>query len=517
MGEEVRWLVPDSKTEIPPGDDPWQSPFYRLPPEYSDSPLGFSHPYPEAVSLNLKTTRGAWIRETLPAAGAETRTIIFPEAPVEGFPFSAASPVSDAAVNIETTPFIHGEKSRVAGIREEKRVDGVEVTGLTILFESGSYSPGILKVDYLYEQPRSGEAALILRGEGKEKVFDFIPRPGEGSLFFYTPDLGFTPDILKVETGNWSITALEARPFPEDPREPLTADTGTTLHYEPKIWRNSDFEIFRWTLFPEIFNLSTRNYRVQSAFFKRLAFFVEKPGFAGTLATNEELEDKHGWNAHDYSAASLAAFYSLAAEQNFPLNPEEIILRDILINQGVIKEDKDRYLPGSGALVGTSLETFYEQRLIFMTHENIHGLYFIDPEFRRTCEAFYDALSLPEQQFWINFLSYRGYNVKEDRNLLITETTTFLLQQPPEEADDYFIGFITPRLLRARPHLEEWLVPFLLKNPTVFSDAVNRMGEELERLYGLNALTFHDLLPQDRSRWKIFEGMKAAWMAERQD
>jgi len=518
IGGEIRWLSPDENSEgWPEGNGPWQSPFYRLPPEFSESPLGFTVTHPDEVSVALKTARGTWHREKLPAPIDGDRIIIFPRTAVEGFAFSAASPVTQAAVTIENVPLIHGGKSRVAGIGVENSDHGVTVRGLSVLFESGPHSPGTLKVDYQYEPSGSEEATLVLQGEGKEKIFDFHPRSGEGSLYFHTPDLGFTPDILKVDRTGWKVASLEAPPLPEDPREPLTADTGTILHFDPKIWRNPDYEIFRWTLFPEILNLSTRNYRVQSAFFKRLAFFVEKPGFAGTLATNQELEGRHGWNAHDYSAESLAAFYSLAARQNFPLNPEEVTMRDILVNQGVIIEDQDQFLPGRGALLGTSLETFYEQRFIFMTHESIHGLYFIDPEFRRTCEAFYDSLSLPEQQFWINFLSYRGYNVPEDRKLLITEVAAFLLQQPPEEADDYFIGFITPRLLRARPHLEGWLVPFLLKNPTVFSEAVTRLGEELERLYGLNALTFHDLLPRDRSRWKIFEGMKAKWMAERED
>jgi hypothetical protein len=484
-------------------NDSWQSPFYRIPTEFSSSPLGFTIIHPEEVSLALKTSQGAWVLEKFSAPSGEERTIMVPATAFEGFVFSAASPVTQVTANIEKAPLTHGGESRVAGIRVENSGDGTQARGLAILFGPEPSSSGILKVDYHYEPSGSDEAVLTLEGKGRMKTFDFHPRAGGGTLYFYTPDLGFIPDILKVNTPNWQIVSLEAQPFPEDPREPLTADTGTTLHYDPKAWRHPDYEIFRWNLFPEILNLSTIDYEVQSAFFKRLAFFVEKPGFAGTLATNEELDGKHGWNAHDYSAASLAAFYSLAVKQNFPLNPEELVMRDVLVNQGVIIEDGDHYLAGKGALVGTSLETFYEQRLIFMTHENIHGLYFIDPEFRRTCEAFYESLSLAEQQFWINFLSYRGYNVKEDRNLLITETTTFLLQQPPEEADDYFIGFITPRLLRARPHLEEWLVPFLLKNPTVFSETVIRLGDEL--------------LPQDRSRWKIFGGMKDKWMAEQED
>lgn len=144
------------------------------------------------------------------------------------------------------------------------------------------------------------------------------------------------------------------------------------------------------------------------------------------------MEGKHGWNAHDYSPESLADFFTLAGKTNFPLNPEEELLMNICLANGILKKEGEVFSPGRGAVISTSLSTFYEQRFIFMTHEAIHGLFFTQPEFRRLCEDFWPTLRAEEQHFWMNFLSYRGYNVAEDRDLLITEVTAYLLQQPPK-------------------------------------------------------------------------------------
>ena len=51
---------------------------------------------------------------------------------------------------------------------------------------------------------------------------------------------------------------------------------------------------------------------MQDDLLKRMAFFTEKEGFRGRLAADEEIKDLHGFNAHDYRAETLAAFFDLA-------------------------------------------------------------------------------------------------------------------------------------------------------------------------------------------------------------
>ena len=423
-------------------------------------------------------------------------------------------------IHLKRPPLEHQTRGgdKILGIKASYREGrGYRVDGVHLPWEELSPEGGILEVAYRYAGA-SADHPLLLKvtgGEG-EAAFDFFPRTGGGKLTFHLRGLGFIPRTISLDSPHWQAEGLTYSP--EVPLaggnlSPLTADTGTILHFPQESWRNGDYELFRWNLFPEVLYLSTGNYRIQSRFFKRLAFFTEKPGYAGTLVSNEVLKNQHGWNAHDYSAQGLAGFFNLADQKAFPLNPEEELLREIAINAGLILSDGEGYRPGRGAIVGTSLETFYEQRLIFTIHESIHGLFFIHREFQEVCEDFWASLSPEEQDFWRNFLAFRRYNVKEDHRLLVTEVSAHLLQQPPDEADDYFIGFITPRLLRKRPHLAAWLIPYLEENPTVFSEAGIRLGEELRKLYGMDVRSFHELLPQGRSRRKIFEGLKAGWLA----
>ena len=509
--------------DFPGGDARWQLPFYRL---LEDAPangfLGISRSNGTSFTAAILLKDGSWLSRVVPAGDPEDRAFFveFPLRETRGLSFFGDAAVENLTLHLAPLPLEHGTSrgDKILGIETSSlegggsRIDGVHLPWGQIPAEKG-----IIGITYRYSGTSSEPLLLRVAGEEGEAVFDFFPRTKDGNLILYPRSLGFVPRTITLESFLWqaeNLTFSRDIPLTDGSPAPLTADTGTILHFPRESWRNKNYEIFRWSLFPEILYLSTADYRIQSRFFKRLAFFIEKPKYAGTLVTNEVLKDRHGWNAHDYSAEGLADFFSLAARSAFPLNPEEEILKKILLYAGLILPSGEEYRPGRGAIVGTSLETFYEQRLIFTTHEGIHGLFFTRPEFRELCESFWSSLSPREQDFWMNFLSYRRYNVKEDRWLLITEVAAYLLQQPPEDADDYFIGFITPRLLQGRPHLASWLVPFLRKNPTIFSESAARIGRELRKLYGLDAQNFHDLLPKGRSRRRIFAGMKEKWIAQ---
>ena len=94
---------------------------------------------------------------------------------------------------------------------------------------------------------------------------------------------------------------------------PIPSDLGLVGSYYPRsAWRQSDYELFAWNLYPSILIFDMRSYEVQSRFFKRLAFFVEKRGFRGEMLSDAELAARHGWNAHNYRPEDLAGFYNVA-------------------------------------------------------------------------------------------------------------------------------------------------------------------------------------------------------------
>ena len=58
-----------------------------------------------------------------------------------------------------------------------------------------------------------------------------------------------------------------------------------------------------------------------------------------------------------YSSESLTKFFNEAVKQNFTLNEEEYLLRDILIENGLMKKDGQYYQALEGGLVSISRES----------------------------------------------------------------------------------------------------------------------------------------------------------------
>jgi hypothetical protein len=254
-------------------------------------------------------------------------------------------------------------------------------------------------------------------------------------------------------------------------------------------WGRADYGVFRWREFPSILIFDTADYAVQDRMLKRLAFFSEKKGYRGTLASDAEIADQHGWNAHDYRAETLADFFNLAAAQNFPLLKEEIELRDYCAECGIIVPAGKGWKAGEGAIVSISRESPDYLRRRFMVHEGYHGVYFIDADFRDFTKKRWEALKLtPEgrdaRSFILQFFDYQKYDIK-DSYLVRNEFMAYLLQQSANAAVSYFGETLPSRVWKT-----EWRHPYmpapdedgkwpglgkrLSGEAQVFSDYVNR-------------------------------------------
>ena len=174
---------------------------------------------------------------------------------------------------------------------------------------------------------------------------------------------------------------------------PLKTDLGLVNNWPEKNWRRSDYEIFEWELFPGVLFFDFSDYKIQNQFFTRIAYFVEKAGYKGTLVSDDFVKNKHGYNAHDYKADDLANFFSLVEQENFQINSYEEILKEILIANKIIQKDKNGFKAGKGAVVSFSRESPEYLRHTFMAHESWHGIYFTDEDFRNivaTCYNMFD-------------------------------------------------------------------------------------------------------------------------------
>ena len=103
---------------------------------------------------------------------------------------------------------------------------------------------------------------------------------------------------------------------------PLKTDIELILGGKRDNWRCADYELYEWDRFPHILFFDFKNYKVQSDFFLRLSFFTEKAGFRNRLLSDEELSGQHSYNAHDYSADSLARFFTAAKKMQFFLQTQ---------------------------------------------------------------------------------------------------------------------------------------------------------------------------------------------------
>lgn len=223
--------------------------------------------------------------------------------------------------------------------------------------------------------------------------------------------------------------------------DPIRTDPGLILNYKTSQWRTADYEIYEWDRFPQILFFDTRNYEVQDRLFRRLAFFVEKQGYKGKLLTNEELGDMHGYNAHDYSAESMARFFNKATELNFTLNEEELLLKRILIHNGLFEDDGIYVKANEGGLVSISRETPGWSRTNLLAHEGWHTIFFRDAEFRNYVSAVFYTFDPTSRDFLIDYFKSQpslGYDTN-DEYLMHNEFMAYIMQQRLSEVAKYFV------------------------------------------------------------------------------
>lgn len=222
---------------------------------------------------------------------------------------------------------------------------------------------------------------------------------------------------------------------------PLKTDLGLVLSSRNSTWRTKDYEVYEWNIFPGILFFDTLNYSVQDQFFRRLAYFVEKAGFRGKLLTDSELGDMHGYNAHDYSAESLASFFTACENQNFKISQKENILKEILIKNGVIVPDSGSYRAGKGAVISISRESPAYLRRSLTAHEAWHGIFFTDENFRNAVVAVYYTVDSNTMDFMKGYWASQkglGYD-QNDEYLMQNEFMAYLMQQPLNSVSEYFI------------------------------------------------------------------------------
>ena len=252
---------------------------------------------------------------------------------------------------------------------------------------------------------------------------------------------------------------------------PITADLSRIVADMNGSLGRGPFRVYRWDRFPSILIFDMVDFQTQNRMFSRLAFYLEKISFRGRLLTNAELEGKHGWNAHDYGAEGLAAFFNAAASADLTLNPEEYLLENITLREGILVRQGGTLTPGRAAFCR------------FAGNRRYTSAGFCSPT-SPTMESFslprriVDSVSLcgtppapMSAALWWHCFACSA-TIPPYRYLAVNEFQAYLLQQPSNMAGSYFkrvaallqdpsnappIGRVLPQLLKSERRLETFL------------------------------------------------------------
>lgn len=410
-------------------------------------------------------------------------------AALSGFRFSVLSSGSGTA---DSTLRIRGLRLRSSAFGIERLSDGARFSRGASVSRNGGGAE-VIRIEHPLvpaEDPvvriESRDAVLRVRTEGgRAAVLDDIPRAGA-----YIPlrVLGaFGAVVVEADTEG-RLESVFVLPVSEL-QEPLILDLAAVLALPPRADASREYELYRWSAFPECLIFDFRDYSVQDAYLKRLAFFVEKEGFRGRLAPDTEISRLHGWNAHDYRAEDLAAFFDKAAGTSFPLSPRELELRGILERSGILVRDGNRFKPGAGAIISISRESTAYLRALFLTHEAAHAVFFLDKAYRDLARSLWSAQGPEERRFWNVFLSNRDYD-PTNAYLSYNELQAYLVQQAPSRLESWLREIAYPRLAKSYPDRAAAILADLEAAMPGFKSKAESLDSYLRKTYGFRGGSF---------------------------
>jgi len=328
----------------------------------------------------------------------------------------------------------------------------------------------------------------LVDAAGRAEPISLLVRPGVHDVVVRPEVWGVDAAqlLLRSEIEGFDFVSITPIPEPTEPFQAIPIEMSELLHYPRDSWRRDDFELFSWSLYPEILWIDSRDYATQAAMFKRMAFFIEKRGVLGRLLSDEELSGLHGWNAHNYRGEGLAAFFNAVEREDFPINELEETVRDIVADHGIIRRgDGESWVAGSGGILAISQESYPELRRLLLSHESMHGVFYWEQTFRTAVERYWnDALSERERAYWRSFFAWMGYS-PEDEYLMVNEFQAYLLQQDESAVRWYFRTRIADRLRSSVSVGPAIVNAFLTDHPRTFVNAASAMNEALFQAAGM--------------------------------
>ena len=337
-----------------------------------------------------------------------------------------------------------------------------------------------------------GKVRIEFTAPGKDRIYTYRNLK-DNTVTFYTASIGFIPANITVEqfdTGLDMMGTVEMKEITLDgkaPMTPLPADFKQILENNSNQWRYSDWEVYSWESFPGILIIDFQNFNIQSHMLKRLSYFVEKRGYTGKIHSFTRLSGKTDWNAHNYKAKDLAAFFTEAVRSGAVLTSAESYLRELLLANGIIEKSGEGYTGGEDkGIVSVSQESTPHVRALLLTHEGYHGLFYAAPGLKELVYDLWDKLVPEAQEMWVDYLKSAdvwNYDYKNGY-LLRNEMLGYMMQQ--KDFSEYFDNMMFPRLLKRIPDKAEHYQQNRDVARQAFLDTAAKIGDFLLKEYNLS-------------------------------
>ena len=263
--------------------------------------------------------------------------------------------------------------------------------------------------------------------------------------------------------------------------KPLVNNLTDILNNSVTNWRNPVFEVYQWDKNQQILVFDTINYSFQALMFKRLAFFVEKKDFIGSIYTLDEIEGENGWNGHDYAAWDLARFFNKVNFEGHTMTRGEEILLDIILRNGIISLTNRGYTPNKGAVISCSRSSLYNHRRTILRHEAFHGLFFTSSEFRALVAKVWKGLDYQSKTIWKMYLEVLDYN-SNDEELAMNEFMAYMLQLSEDETYTYLNDIVWFRLWDFYPEKRDQINRFFNADSRPFRRQIKELQAYIDKI-----------------------------------
>lgn len=144
---------------------------------------------------------------------------------------------------------------------------------------------------------------------------------------------------------------------------------------------------------------------------------------------------------HDILVSELVQFFNYADRDKVALNPEEIALRNFLVEQGMVRVWRGFYQAMKPDVVVLSVPQVQDRkpnepmitkgaRYAILLHEMAHGEYYTNPHYAKFCQRFWmESLTESQREAFKAFLGKFNYGVGSE-DLLVNEMQAYLLFTP---------------------------------------------------------------------------------------